>query len=79
MQTTAQLQAYLGELKRLNIRLEDIFKWFFEENIKTEFNALGFSYSPPSEGTTYAEKCKLLGSAIDGILKQYRLFEEDGY
>lgn len=79
MQTTAQLQAYLGELKRLNIRLEDIFKWFFEENIKTEFNAVGFSYAPPSEGTTYAEKCKLLGSAIDGILKQYRLFEEDGY
>ena len=79
MQTTAQLQAYLGELKRLNIRLEDIFKWFFEENIKTEFNAVGFSYSPPSEGTTYAEKCKLLGSAVDGILKQYRLFAEDGY
>lgn len=79
MQTTAQLQAYLGELKRLNIRLEDIFKWFFEENIKTEFDAVGFSYSPPSDGTTYAEKCKLLGSAIDGILKQYRLFAEDGY
>lgn len=79
MQTTAQLQAYIGELKRLNIRLEDIFKWFFEENIKTEFNAVGFSYSPPSDGTTYAEKCKLLGSAIDGILKQYRLFAEDGY
>lgn len=79
MQTIAQLQAYQGELERLNIRLEDIFKWFFEENIKKEFNAIGFSYAPPSDGTTHAEKCKLLGSAIDGILKQYRLFAEDGY
>jgi hypothetical protein len=79
LQSLAQLQAYLGELERLNIRIEDIFKWFFEENIATEFSAVGFSYSPPSEGTTYAEKCKLLSSAIDGILKQYRLFVEDGY
>ena len=47
--------------------------------MKEEFNAQGFTYSPPSEGTTYAEKCKLLAIAIDGVLKQYRLFCEDGY
>ena len=44
-----------------------------------EFNANGFTYSPPSKGTTVVEKCKLLASAIDGVLKQYRLFCEDGY
>lgn len=74
-----QMQSYQQELFRLDIRLEDIFKWFFEVYLKEEFNAVGFTYSPPSVGTTYAEKCKLLAISIDGVLKQYRLFCEDGY
>lgn len=78
MQSTAQLQGYLQELNRLGIRIEDVFKWFFNNYLEAEFNARGFSYSPPSTGTTYAEKCKLLVSSIDGVLKQYRLFAEDG-
>jgi len=79
IQSMLQMMAYQRELKELEIRLEDIFKWFFEEYLKEEFDAVGFTYSPPSEGTTYAEKCKLLAIAIDGVLKQYRLFCEDGY
>ena len=79
MHSMLQMAAYQQELQQLGIRLEDLFKWFFEDYLKEEFNALGFTYSPPSEGTTYAEKCKLLAIAIDGILKQYRLFCEDGY
>lgn len=79
MLSTAQMAAYNQELQRLNIRLEDIFQWFFEDYLLHEFDAKGFTYSPPSFGTTYAEKCKLLSSAIDGVLKQYRLFCEDGY
>jgi hypothetical protein len=73
-----QMAAYNQELKRINIRLEDIFKWFFEEYLKNEFGANGFSYAPPSEGTTTVEKCKLMSTAIDGALKQYRLYCEDG-
>lgn len=79
IQSLLQMMAYQRELKELGIRLEDIIKWFFEEYLKEEFDAVGFTYSPPSEGTTYAEKCKLLAIAIDGVLKQYRLFCEDGY
>lgn len=79
MQSTLQMQAYLHELQRIGVRIEDLFKWFFEVYLKEEFNAQGFTYSPPSEGTTYAEKCKLLSSSMDGLLKQYRLFCEDGY
>ena len=74
-----QMAAYRQELHRLSIQLEDIFKWFFEEYLKNEFGATGFTYSPPSTGTTYAEKCKLLAIAIDGTFKQYRLFCEDGF
>lgn len=79
IQSLLQMQAYLQELKQLDLRLEEIFKWFFEVYLKEEFNAEGFTYCPPSEGTTYAEKCKLLAISIDGVLKQYRLFCEDGY
>lgn len=74
-----QMAAYYQELKLLNIRLEDIFSWFFEVYLRDEFQAIGFSYRPPSDGTTYYEKCKLISSAIDGVLKQYSLFREDGY
>ena len=77
--STLQMFAYQEELHQHDIRLENIFQWFFEVYLQEEFNAVGFSYCPPSEGTTYAEKCKLLASAIDGVLKQYRLFCEDGY
>jgi len=79
MQSTLQMEAYRYELQRYGIKIEDLVKWFFETYLKEEFGAEGFSYSPPSEGTTYAEKCKLTAIAIDGILKQYRLYSEDGY
>ena len=73
-----QMIAYNQELQQISIRLEDIFQWFFEEYLSCEFGAIGFTYSPPSKGTTIVEKCKLLASAIDGVLKQYRLYCEDG-
>ena len=79
MQSTLQMGAYCKELHKHGIRLEDLVKWFFESYIEDEFGAKGFSYSPPSEGTTYAEKCKLTAIAIDGLLKQYRLYREDGF
>lgn len=79
MRAVLQMRSYRIELQALGIRIEDIFKWFFETYLKEEFNAAGFRFSPPSEGTTYAEKCKLLAISIDGVLKQYRLFCEDGY
>ena len=79
MQSTLQMEAYRYEIQRYGIKIEDLVKWFFETYLKEEFGAEGFSYSPPSEGTTYAEKCKLTAIAIDGILKQYRLYSEDGY
>ena len=79
IRTILQMQAYKQELERLNVRIEDIFKWFFEAYLPEEFGAKGFTYNPASEHTTPAEKCKLLAISIDGVLKQYRLFLEDGF
>ena len=78
MLSLLQMAAYNRELERIGIRLEDTFRWFFEEYLKNEFNANGFTYTPPSAGTTITEKCKLLCIAIDVALKQYRLYCEDG-
>lgn len=77
--SSLQMAAYSQELRRLGIQIENIFQWFFEEYLRTNFGANGFTYFPPSSGTSFAEKCKLMCSAIDGILKQYRLYCEDGF
>ncbi|WP_140401213.1 hypothetical protein [Anaeromassilibacillus sp. An200] len=76
--TLLQMAAYRNKLLRLHIQLEDIIQWFFEVYLKEEFGVKGFTYNPPTPGTTYIEKCKLLASATDGVLKQYRLCFEDG-
>lgn len=78
MRALLQMAAYRNELGRLHIQIEEIIQWFFETYLKEEFRAEGFTYTPPTSGTTYIEKCKLLASATDGVLKQYRLFSEDG-
>lgn len=79
MRTNLQMKAYKQELEKFDVRIEDIFKWFFEVYLQEEFGAKGFTYTPPSEHTTPAEKCKLLAISIDGVLKQYRLFLDDGF
>lgn len=79
MKTSVQMQAYRRELELCGIRIEAVFQWFFESYLFDEFHVKGFVYNAPSENTTTFEKCKLLASAIDGVLKQYRLFCEDGY
>ena len=73
-----QMRGYCRELSRLNIKLESLFKWFFEEYLNDEFQAKDFIFSVPSDGTTYLEKCKLLASEIDSALKQFRLFATEG-
>ena len=75
----AQMKGYLNQLNGLDIKLESIFKWFFEVYLCDEFNAKGFVYNTPSDNTTELEKCKLLASEIDSILKQFTFFVADGY
>jgi hypothetical protein len=74
----AEMQGYRWQLQRLGIRLESIFKWFFEEYLPSEFDVNGFTFNVPSESTTYLEKCRLLASEIDRILKQFKLYVEEG-
>lgn len=76
--TTMQTGAYYSFLYSRNIHLDDVFKWFFEEYLPKEFGVLGFRFNPPSVNTTPVEKCRTIASEMDGVLKQFRMYVEDG-
>lgn len=78
MKTSADMHGYIEELKRNNIQFEDIIRWFFEDYLAEEFHAEGFSFSPSSNDSTYLERCRNLAAEMDGVLKQYRLYVEEG-
>lgn len=73
-----QMHGYLDQLKKLDINLENVFKWFFEDYLKSEFGADGFIYHPSSTGTTYMEKCGQLAKEMDAVLKQFNLYCKHG-
>lgn len=79
-QMLAQLQiiGYCRELEKNNIYLEEIIKWFFCTYLKQEFNADGFIFNVSSKTSSYLEKCRNIAAEIDSILKQFKLFCEDG-
>ncbi len=77
MLSTLQMMAYYKELKRINIRFENIIEWFFKEYLLDEFNIKDYRINIPSEESNYLEKCRTTLSELDNILKEYRLIVED--
>lgn len=73
-----QMQGYYGQLQRLGISLEEIMKWYFETYLFVEFGIENYRMNIPSKNTTYLEKCRTMLSEMDGVLKQYNLYVEDG-
>ena len=76
--STLQMHAYYNLLKKYNIDLEAVIKWFFEDYIKEEFGVDGFSYNQSNSDANWIEKCRNIASEMDGVLKQYRMYVEDG-
>lgn len=74
-----EMLGYCKQMQDHGIYIGDIFKWFFEEYLPTEYGATGFLFNPPTESATTLEKCKTLVSEMDGILKQFKYYVEDGY
>ena len=77
MASIGQMAGYISQLKLNNIRIEDIFKWFFEEYLVEEFNAKGFCYFAPSQNASWLEKSLLLITQFDSIAKQFRFYIEE--
>lgn len=56
MQSVLQMYSYQLELRSHNIVIEDLFKWFFEEYLKTEFGVENYTYfSPSSEASSLGQ------------------------
>ena len=69
-----QMSIYYDFLNQQGIRYEDVLKFFFTEYLQEEFACSNISVLLPSEGTSYYEKCTILCSAFDSLLKQFTLY-----
>lgn len=73
-----QMIGYYGQLQKLNVRLEDIIAWFFEDYLRNEFKIENYNISMPSKDSNFLEKGRTLLPEIDSCLKQYNYYVEDG-
>ena len=78
MKSAAEMNGYCDILFEKNIRIEDVFQWFFVEYLKEEFGADGFVFHAPTQSQSILEKCRNLPAEMDGILKQYQLYVKNG-
>lgn len=74
-----KMQAYCDQLKKHDIALEEIFVWFFEEYLPNEFSVDKFIYNAPTPESSYFEKCKLIASEIESVLKQFKFYQKSGH
>ena len=73
-----QMTAYYQMLSQNNIRLEDVFEWFFTSYLSSEFQIDGFKIQMPSIGSTFLEKCRTIFPEIESVLKQYKILVQEG-
>ena len=74
----SQMACYMKVLEDNGVYIEDICGWFFENYLKEEFHVEGFKSHFPKHDDNIISKCVLLSSAMEGVLKQYRMYVEDG-
>lgn len=79
MSSTAQIFAYSKILTTLNNSLEDILHFVFTSEFHKRYGfADNARFSIPSITNSYFEKLRLLAPEFEAILKQFKLFVEDG-
>ena len=76
--TLMQTMMYEKFLRSQDKELEDVIVWYFHNYLKSTFGADGFNYTASSKNTTYLEKCKHVFSEMDSIIKQFKLYAENG-
>ena len=77
-QSTALMQmiSYNTELKTYNIEMEKCLDWFYKTYLKEEFKIADFITHIESSPENYFEKCRVLFPEIDGIIKQFAIYQE---
>lgn len=76
MKSMCEINAYYNTLNEYNIRLEDLITWFFVEYLPEEFNTSQFRIEMPSEKCAYSEKCIIVATTFDSVLKEYELYSK---
>jgi hypothetical protein len=71
------LYAYNRILSELGKSIEELLTWFFRDYLAIEFNIQGFHADIPDFSHSLLDKCKLLASEIERILKMYQMYVED--
>lgn len=66
-----ELNGYYEILQSLEIELERIIEWYFNDYLKAEFNIENYIVELPSSNATYREKCLALFPEIEYILVQF--------
>ncbi len=65
-------------LKPLNKSVEYLIQNFIEKSLNKLFDLKGFRFTLPSASANHLEKIITLLAQFDSLLKQYKLFQEDG-
>ena len=58
--------------------IEQIIQYYVTVHLSKYFNLKGFNFNLPSKGTSYFEKIRTLLAEYDVLLRQYKLFKEEG-
>lgn len=73
-----QTAMYIQFLKSHNIELESLLEWFINDYLPTEFGVTGFRFNASSPASSYLERCRHLFPEMEGLVRQFGLFVEDG-
>ena len=79
MTSHIQIVAYNKVVSELNNSLEDILHYVFTSAFQEKYDFSGNArFSIPSASNSYFEKVRLLAPEFESVLKQFKLFVEDG-
>ncbi|MFW6026379.1 MAG: hypothetical protein ACOCRX_08550 [Candidatus Woesearchaeota archaeon] len=76
--SSAQLKIYYEMLRSLNIKIEEVIEWFFNDYLNSEFRIDNFKINIPSNNSSMLEKCNIMASNIHLISKKFKLLTEEG-
>ncbi|WP_328531247.1 hypothetical protein OG984_09005 [Nocardioides sp. NBC_00368] len=76
--STLQTAMYIRFLKSQDVELEPLLEWFVNDYLPSEFSVSGFRFKASSPTATYLERCRHLFPEMEGLVRQFHLFIEDG-
>lgn len=79
MTSQAQIFGYSKILNEMNTSIEEILQFMFIKAVQEKYNfPQNASFSIPNSANSFLEKVRIIAPEFESILKQYKLFVEDG-